>query len=918
MQRRARQTQVTATVQRLEDRTLLSTPGVSSQISAISADSAVAVQGLQSEAGESDVGAADLPAPLTIVDTIDGLDMLEDQAANGNWTIPASPRLAVGPNYIWQIAGETVAAYDKATGARVSLTPLLAIFNAHAPANLQSPRIAYDWETGRMVIAVLNEAGRNTGTPTDDRSEVFWAVTRNGDSPFEGHHTQADDVLESIGGENYRAEDLGLAASKQGLLGTWNLRRSEGPAGNGGVRVGALVRGHGSGGLWDGGTSTLYIHNPYVGGGIATTTKPARMLSTPTGSTIMYLAAYGAVNVGGVERVQVTEVGGTLAAPSFTVNLVVVGDVDNNAAAMPDAPQSGATALVEMGNRRVLSAVFRNGRLHFTSTVVPPSGPDAGQATAHWWELDMTVPGNPTLADQGNIGGEDLGPGTHTGYASVAVDAAGNVGYTFFATNATMFPGSYAAYHYADDPDGFVGASEEVCGGEDYYVRTFGGPRNDLAGGSAMVIDPVDSSFWAGGACAGTRGFLINGEDGVWQTRIVNLRLPAPILIDFGINNFSGNSSGLNSMAWVFDGPAAILPAILPELELRNHTTGSVFNLTGGTVVGNGTDTVKVYLPPGLNLDDGRYTCGLAPSHTVPQMEFRVVNGFHILWGDTNSDGVINFGDTDAISRNFGATGGEPFDDGDTSGDGNVTFDETTALGQNFAASVAELEYDFGDAWEQDVGGGVFVGYPTTLQFHGARHIITGNNLMLGTARDAEPDGQPSVDAMDDDTTGPVDDEDGVVITGNGGNLQIGAFVTLDVTVSGATGTATLNAWIDFNQDGDWDDLGERVFPNRPVSNGVNTLTVMAPADAVVGTTFARFRLDSRGFLYHSGLAHDGEVEDYEITIVAGSDMPMDTAAELESALYVPAPSQQQPRLVVAAARSALPAAFVGDRPDRS
>ena len=79
---------------------------------------------------------------------------------------------------------------------------------------------------------------------------------------------------------------------------------------------------------------------------------------------------------------------------------------------------------------------------------------------------------------------------------------------------------------------------------------------------------------------------------------------------------------------------------------------------------------------------------------------------------------------------------------------------------------------------------------------------------------------------------------------------------------------AVLDAWIDFNADGDWDDPSERIFNHRAVSSGTNLLTAVVPPTAVVGaTTVARFRLSSTGADTPTGDAPDGEVEDYEIVI---------------------------------------------------
>jgi hypothetical protein len=151
--------------------------------------------------------------------------------------------------------------------------------------------------------------------------------------------------------------------------------------------------------------------------------------------------------------------------------------------------------------------------------------------------------------------------------------------------------------------------------------------------------------------------------------------------------------------------------------------------------------------------------------------------------------------------------------------------------------------------------------YPTLAASTGASHT-TGGGLTLGAAVDDEADGQPTAAADGDDVNG-VDDEDGVVFATP---LTQGANATLNIT---ASGVGLIDAWIDFNADGDWGDAGEQIFASQAVGGGLNAIDIPVPAGATVGATFARFRISSAGGLAVTGLAADGEVEDYQVTIVA-------------------------------------------------
>jgi|GEM_PF-2442086 len=158
---------------------------------------------------------------------------------------------------------------------------------------------------------------------------------------------------------------------------------------------------------------------------------------------------------------------------------------------------------------------------------------------------------------------------------------------------------------------------------------------------------------------------------------------------------------------------------------------------------------------------------------------------------------------------------------------------------------------DFGDAPDP--------AYPTLAASDGARHLVTPN-LKLGQLIDAEYNGQPNADATGDDAAN-LRDEDGVSLP----PIVPGAVINVTVEASAA---GKLDAWVDYNRDGDWADRFEHVFTSQPVAPGLNVLSFTAPVLAPKpGLSFARFRLSSAGGLAPTGLAQDGEVEDCLVTI---------------------------------------------------
>ena len=181
-----------------------------------------------------------------------------------------------------------------------------------------------------------------------------------------------------------------------------------------------------------------------------------------------------------------------------------------------------------------------------------------------------------------------------------------------------------------------------------------------------------------------------------------------------------------------------------------------------------------------------------------------------------------------------------------------------------------EEELDYGDAPDPT--------YPTLLVNDGARHRVDAT-IFLGTQIDTEADGQPNASATGDDLAN-LADEDGVVLS----KLVPGRTATATVT---ASANGLLNAWLDFNIDGDWADPGEQIFTDATLAAGVNSLTFIVPVGATLGYTFSRWRYDTQGGLNYNGVAPDGlvpygEVEDYQVEIECGVVCPTGSIQENE------------------------------------
>jgi len=199
---------------------------------------------------------------------------------------------------------------------------------------------------------------------------------------------------------------------------------------------------------------------------------------------------------------------------------------------------------------------------------------------------------------------------------------------------------------------------------------------------------------------------------------------------------------------------------------------------------------------------------------------------------------------------------------------------QVTVGGYSICESVTDTDYAsvYGECPERYDYGDAPSPYPTLLADNGARHGGFGGPFApyMGAGVDQDNDGQPTATADGDDTD-EWDDEDGVTFMypwypGDTGWVNISMIQT--------PFGGYLNAWVDFNHDGDWADNGEHIITDDYLENGsFYELSFSIPEDAVPGDTYARFRISTQEGLSYDGVAPDGEVEDYLVNIACTQDM---------------------------------------------
>ncbi len=197
-----------------------------------------------------------------------------------------------------------------------------------------------------------------------------------------------------------------------------------------------------------------------------------------------------------------------------------------------------------------------------------------------------------------------------------------------------------------------------------------------------------------------------------------------------------------------------------------------------------------------------------------------------------------------------------------------VTKDET-------AFAPWPIPIDYGDTNNPDpnVQPPTCAEYPTRLACDGARHGTEGT-LKLGLLVDPDNGGIYTVNADGDDLAN-ASDEDGAFPTA-AVNWVKGGQGSLTATVTGGDGY--LNCWIDWNNDKDWADAGEKVVDNSPVSAGENarTFTVSNSAANFPTAFIARCRVapaSGQGSAV-TGAVEFGEVEDHRWVFGATGNRP--------------------------------------------
>lgn len=304
---------------------------------------------------------------------------------------------------------------------------------------------------------------------------------------------------------------------------------------------------------------------------------------------------------------------------------------------------------------------------------------------------------------------------------------------------------------------------------------------------------------------------------------------------------------------------ALLLASVYQNVE--QTPIGFVRNATATAQVTTGT-------PGNYNLAPAAYDAGQAPNEAddgkLVMAASSTTQGFATPAGHVSLTGSLVTGNnngtydtpTGNINNEPNGTSGAAFfrNGGATPGSLYTVTSSAPAAPLVYGGTNASFLLESDDA---DVGD-------APISYGNPSHTLSG--IRFGASVDADSGLLNNATATGDDANN-TDDENGVTLTPL---LPTGE--TTIVPVSIQNGSGFLNAWFDWNADGDFADAGEQMVTNQAVAVGPLNLNIAVPVTAIIGPTFARFRVCTNNTVLDNcssprNTVQSGEVEDYQFTV---------------------------------------------------
>lgn len=335
---------------------------------------------------------------------------------------------------------------------------------------------------------------------------------------------------------------------------------------------------------------------------------------------------------------------------------------------------------------------------------------------------------------------------------------------------------------------------------------------------------------------------------------------------------------------------------ILTNTNLNDGVTATVTECTDASCTNYiGTSEFSNTAPPGVDYDATDYTA----SHVLNTVYLGAcVNGDNGSSSNTDADGPNQAGaylgtgpcidDRDGVVFGSSTSGGITpasisgvtlfSQGGDFSGALNdMTVSGTYTGADHVNVLVLIFSVSPGNSDDADyflpvfnIGSDYLTGSPTKITPGIPQSIGSGVSIMFqnGTGHTAFDTGSG---------TGPVlvfsanSESEAFTFTQNTGTFLPGATTAVQTT---ASANGYVHVWLDSNNDGDFLDTGEQVVESTIITSGEHIVNFTAPIQAGTYPVRVRYTSYEDTNLGPTGLANDGEVEDYQLTVA----VPVSTA----------------------------------------
>ncbi len=410
--------------------------------------------------------------------------------------IPPDPIGAAGPSHAMYCCNSYIEWYTKDRTNQYSQT-LATFFSSLNPEfTIFDPRCLYDMYNDRYVVIAVDQ---DDGT---ESSNLYIAVSDDSD-PNGTWYYQKINTVQTINDTTTWLDYPTLGVGEDAIYVTGNMFAFV----DGDFKASLLWiidKGAGTGGLYDGGSVTFNVYDPWleIGGSGSRdfTLQPARMRGTPPDNAAIFLYSAGWYDSNTSEDfIHLYWIQNPTTTPVFSADFVSLGDVDNEALSVPNAPQPGVTSstqFINTGGRRAQSCMWRDNVFWGANTINPKDPAESGQATVLWFGVNTSNLSSLSTVDKGIIGAEDLGADTYTFYPAITANQDGDVAIGFAASGANVYAGAYYTVHINGDAAGTVRSTKELKAGEGTYYQP--DPiRNRWGDYSGIGIDPADDlTFW--------------------------------------------------------------------------------------------------------------------------------------------------------------------------------------------------------------------------------------------------------------------------------------------------------------------------------------------------------------------------------------------------------------------------------------